>query len=185
MSTSYGRFVEQLEGRQLFAAQPVELTPGQVLNPWLGSTPTSRTAVTAPVSVALPAAEAKPAQAAINPAPVVAGKRPVDLKGDWSGTIRAKILFVKRKVDFDLKITAQTINSITGSIEIDGREYDGTFIGRINPKTGRFKYALKGEDDITISGQLSKSGRTIGGGSVKAEYLGFKVKGSFRLDRPA
>ncbi|MDB5295729.1 MAG: hypothetical protein JWO31_1712 [Phycisphaerales bacterium] len=182
MSTSKG-FVESLEGRQFFAAQPLDLSPGQVVNagvwaslnsPEVNATPAK---ATGEVSVAL---------APVNPAPVVqTGSRPVSLVGDFTGSVKAKVFMFSKKLDFELNITDQTINSITGTITVQGHDYTGTLIGKINPKNGRFKYVLKGDDHVSITGQLSKSGNTIGGGDVKAEYHGFNVKGGFRIDRTA
>ncbi|QOV89398.1 hypothetical protein [Humisphaera borealis] len=175
-------FIQTLEDRKFFAAH-VSLTPSEVVNPHL-------TATTLPNKAELKAAQKaakaqKPAKVA--DAPLV---RSTDLVGEWEGHIKVKYFLFSKKYDFDMSIFHQTDNSISGRIEIDGHDFEGTFYGKINEKNGRFRYKLDDDgEEVTIKGQLGKKGLIIGGGSVKAEDWGWDwgwdIKGSFEVDRIA
>ena len=177
-------FIQTLENRKLFAAQVMSLTPSEVVNPHLSAT-------TLPTKAELKAAQ-KAAKAkkptSVGDTPVV---RSTDLVGEWEGHIKVKYLFFSKKYDFDMSIFHQTDNSVSGRIEIDGHEFEGTFYGKINAKNGRFRYTLDDDgEEVTIKGQLGKRGFVIGGGNVKAEDWGgwdwgWDVKGSFEVDKIA
>jgi len=173
-------FIQTLEDRKLFAAQPMSLTPGSVVNPHLQP---STTLMPASKETEQPVKKAGKQKAAAGDEPLV---RATDLTGEWDGHVKVRYGFFSKKYDFELSIYHQTDHSISGRLEIDDHDFEGTFFGRINPKNGRFRFEMDDDDEeVTIKGQLSKRGIIIGGGKVEAEYWGWDIKGSFELDRLA
>lgn len=175
-------FIQTLETRKLFAAQPLALSPVEVVNPNLspGTPAVEATPESQPVKKGNHAKKAD--------APAV---RSTDLVGEWDGHIKVRFGLFSRKFDLDFSIYNQTSNSISGRVEIDGHEFEGTFFGKINPKNGRFRYTLDDDgEEVTIKGQLGKRGLIIGGGKIDAEDWdgwdwGFEMKGSFEVDKIA
>jgi hypothetical protein len=162
------RLFESLEGRRLLSASTgfVGYIPTPIGPTADVSVPASGAPTTTPVAVTLPAV------------------RPTNLVGNWEGKVTAKIVIIKKRVDAELTITAQTATSITGKIVIDGHDYDGTFTGKIS-KNGHFKYKLKdGDGSLTLSGTLDRKGSYMYG-SVKGKYHGFSAKGRFEFNQPS
>lgn len=174
-------FIQTLEDRKFLAAQPMSIAPVDVVNPHLK--PISLPSDSQPVKKDAKAKKPKN----VGDAPVV---RSTDMVGEWEGHIKVRYAFFSRKYDFDMSIFHQTDNSISGRVEIDGHDFEGTFYGKINAKNGRFRYTLDDDgEEVTIKGQLGKRGLIIGGGNVKAEDWGWDwigdIKGSFEVDKIA
>lgn len=164
------KFVESLEDRRFFAAQPIALTGDPGL--WVATGQTTAPSLVTP---------AEPAAATTAP---VSTTRATDLTGAWAGTAKARIDFLKQRVDADVTITAQTETSITGTIAIGDQSYTGTFGGMLNAKTGKFKYVmLSGDNSVTLAGKLSRDG-SAAAGTIRAVYAGVSLKGSFRVEKP-
>ncbi|HEX8915461.1 MAG TPA: hypothetical protein VF796_24120, partial [Humisphaera sp.] len=164
MSQARATFVEGLEGRQFFAAQPLVLGPavtGPVAWPSSVFTPVAKTPTTPTVGTS--AADAA---------------RATSFVGEWTGTVKVKIVIISKKFDATFKVTKQTDTSLTGSIEIAGHSFSGTFTGKVNPATGNFTWeADEGDRSAKVTGNLSRSGTSLTG-DIKAEYGGFSAKGS-------
>lgn len=175
-------FIQPLEKRNLFAAQVMSIDPIDVVNPHL-NTPTVQQNAENLTKKAKKAAK----KASVGDEPLV---RSTDLVGEWDGHIKVRYGFFSRKYDLDFSIFHQTDHSISGRVEIDGHDFEGTFYGKINPKNGRFRYTLDDDgEEVTIKGQLGKRGLIIGGGSIKAEDWGWgwdwDIKGSFEVEKIA
>ena len=170
MSEGSRRFVESMEQRQLFAVQPIQL----LAQPWTGERVWPSALVVEPA--ATPSA---PAEVGATPqTPVV---RSTDLVGLWDGAVRVKIVLFKKNFDAEIRITKQTDTELTGSIEIKGHDFSGTFEGRIKPETGRFRWKVEDDgDSIEIVGRLNTAGTKIVG-DIDAEYAGFEADGSFEF----
>lgn len=165
--------IEPLEGRRFLAAHPfLQLAAEPVTGP-----------VAWPSSNYVVKAVASSTGGTTATASATATVRATDLAHDWTGTVKAKLFLFSKKFDAELHVTQQTPTTLKGSIKIRGHSYSGTFVGKINPATGRFNWELKdGGDGIKITGRLNTAG-TVAVGDIKAEYGGFDVKGSFRLER--
>lgn len=172
-------FVESLETRRLLSANPL---PNYFLVP-----PGFGPVLAKPVKATTPAGENRPGRA--NPAknkPVVTAPagpvvRSTNLVGKWDGEVTTKILFIRKSFDLAFAITEQTATTITGQIEIAGREVDGTFKGKINPRNGRFAFRLKEDDaSVKIEGRLNARATAMAG-EISAKYKGFKVGGKFEM----
>src|SRR4051812_26927350 len=176
--------VETLEGRRLMSMSvPIVTVPGLYGLPVPGiggeMTPAPRqTAKPAPFSLA-------PTPTA--PASAPAGVQATSLIGHWEGDVRGKILIIGVKVSATLDITAQTPTTLTGSIDIKGNTYSGTFKGHITARTGKFNYTLKdGKNKITLTGRLNPTGQIMEG-KITAKYhdsiplVGRTVKGEYDL----
>ena len=167
------RFIQSLEHRSLLSAAPWILSAAASAGPIAGpavhdSHVTTRSALVASVTT-----------------PVTPTVRATDLTGDWSGFVKVKIFIFKKKFDAALHITGQSDTTLTGKITIKGHDYSGTFTGKINPATGRFRWQLhENGANIKLVGRLNTAG-TVAVGNVEAKYAGFKVKGSFRFEQPA
>ena len=167
------RFIQSLEQRSLLSAAPWVLSAAASAGPVAGpavhvSHVTTRSALTASVAT-----------------PVTPTVRATDLTGDWSGYVKAKIFIFKKKFDAALHVSGQTATTLIGRITIKGHDYSGTFAGKINPATGRFRWELhEGSNKIKLVGRLNTAG-TVAVGDIEAKYAGFKVKGSFRFEQPA
>src|SRR5205814_8973874 len=49
------------------------------------------------------------------------------LIGDWTGKVKATaLLFFTKTLSFSMHITDQTSNSVTGSVTVQGKTYNGT-----------------------------------------------------------
>ena len=162
--------VEALEGRRLMSSDPFVLPVVPVV---LG--PIAKPVVNEP---AAPTPTPAPTPAPVS-MPATPGVRSMDLTGTFSGKIEAKLFwFVKKDFDAVLTIDQQTPTNLTGSIEIDGHKFSGTFTGKIKP-SGKFSYKLKDDGvKIKIEGKLNRVGNRIEG-KIEAKYSVIKVKGGF------
>ena len=121
------------------------------------------------------------------PAPVTTPS----LIGDFKGTVKIGGLIgsFTGSQSFELNITAQDLNGITGQILLDGNEIaSGTFpaggVGELS--NGNFQYTQSDSGiTVTISGHISLDGKTIGSGFIKGSGLPFvgSLHGTFTLTR--
>ena len=101
------------------------------------------------------------------------------LVNDYTGTLTYKILGVKTSYSFELNITGQTIDSITGSISLDGNQIvsgtldAGVIKGVVDGElsNGNFIFTYTGSTDVTISGHISSDGMTITSGLLVVTNL--------------
>jgi hypothetical protein len=177
------RFIQSLENRQLFAAEGIQLSAAPMTRPyaWVAATDFAQTPA-GKFAAALKAGGGsvdKPGQT-----PDVSGPptvRSTDLKGDWSGEIEVDILFFEKDFDAELHITGQTETTLTGTIEIDGHDFSGTFNGHINPTTGRFTWKVEDDgDSVELVGRLNAKGTKMVG-EIEGDYDGFDADGDFEF----
>jgi len=179
--------VESLENRRLLSASmPGVAIPGLygLPIPSIGGSE----AVPAPHQTAKPAPFSQ-ADTPTAPPSAPAGVQATSLIGHWEGHVRGKVLIVGLSVSATLDITAQTDTTLTGSIDIKGNTYSGTFKGHINAKTGKFNYTLKdGRTKITLTGRLNPTGQIMEG-KIKAKLgdgiplIGKTVKGTYDFSK--
>lgn len=115
------------------------------------------------------------------------------LIGDYVGKVKAAgILGITGSHDFEVDITGQMIDSLTGTVKLDGATVvSGTLMaGQVNGVTagllsnGNFIFEQVGSDyDVTISGHVSLDGKTITSGYIdaSASALPVRIKGAFSL----
>ena len=168
--------MEALEGRRLLSSSSLITVPPVIIGPL---TPPAANEpaqpATTPDGSTTPGTSPTPTSPATPATPTT---RSTDLKGRWRGRIKGKLLFVSKKFDAELNIAEQTDRTLTGSIEIEGRDFSGTFNGRIGPKGG-FVYTLKDDGaSVKIVGQLNAAGTRMTG-KITAKYSVLSVKGKF------
>jgi hypothetical protein len=186
--------VEPLESRRLLSTSDLLVTLNQpVLSDPLLLPPVSQpTTTTTPAPAGAGPAATTPSPttpAATNSTPTATpapGTRSTNLVGHWTGQIKATLfLFITKKVSATLDISSQTATALTGTISIDGNDFTGTFTGRINPKNGRFHYAVKDNDvSIKISGKLNRKATAMYG-DISASFMGFTIKGRHEFKKTA
>lgn len=113
------------------------------------------------------------------------------LIGDFKGTVKVGGLIgsFTGSQSFELNITGQDLNGITGQILLDGDEIaSGTFptggVGELS--NGNFQYTQSESGiTVTISGHISPDGKTITSGFIKGSGLPFvgSLHGTFTLTR--
>lgn len=134
------------------------------------------------------------AKTTVTTAALVSPPTPVttpSLVGDFTGKVKVGGLIgsFTGSQSFELNITAQDLNGITGKILLDGNEIaSGTFptggVGELS--NGNFEYTqTDGRITVTISGHISPDGRTITNGFIKGSGLPFvgSLHGTFTLSR--
>jgi hypothetical protein len=111
------------------------------------------------------------------------------LIGDYKGTLKTKAVAFgigSQTVDFELVITSQTINSVTGSITVKGNTASGTITatelsnGKLSLKINNsgITVTLNGTVNVnTTKGGLPPGSVISGSGSVNIS--GFSISGSF------
>lgn len=190
-NSTYSRrsVVEALEGRRLMSAS----VPGIAI-PGLYGLPIP--SIGGSEATPAPRQTAKPAPFSSAPTPTAppsapAGVQATSLVGRWEGDVVVGVVLIGVKLSSKLTITAQTDKTLTGSIEVKGNTFSGTFKGHINAKTGKFNYTLKdGKDKITLTGRINPTGQLMEG-KIKAKYhdsiplVGKSIKGTFAFGKMA
>lgn len=134
------------------------------------------------------------AKTTANTTAVVSPPAPVttpSLIGDYKGKVKIGGIIgsFTGSQSFEINITAQDLNGITGQIFLDGNEIaSGTFpangVGELS--NGNFQYSQSdGGISVTISGHISPSSNTITSGYIKGSGLPFvgSLHGTFTLTR--
>jgi hypothetical protein len=115
------------------------------------------------------------------------------LVGNYSGTVHVHVI-ISTSLNFNLDITSQDLNSITGTLNVEGvQAVSGTFdaTGTVGELTnGNFKYVYQnGSITVTISGHVSSDGKHITSGFFMATGLpkipvveSGSLHGTFTLD---
>ena len=113
------------------------------------------------------------------------------LIGDYKGTIKIGGIVgsFTGSQSFEINITAQDLNGITGQILLDGTEIaSGTFpagaFGELS--NGNFEYSQSDSGiNVTVSGHISPNGNTITSGFITGSGLPLvgSLHGTFTLTR--
>lgn len=124
---------------------------------------------------------------------VVLGPQPTTLPsliGDFKGSLKINTFGISTSHSFELQITAQDLNDITGTIRVDGiQAVSGTLpaqgVGELT--NGNFKYTFSsGGVSGVISGHISADGKHISSGFFSASGLPIpelgSIHGSFTAD---
>jgi hypothetical protein len=175
------RFVEFLEGRELFSAAPLQLNTQPIRHAfaWVSADFTK--------SPAWNFIQSLKTKLTTGSKPVVTVTKPTgpvaDLTGNWTGTANVTVLFLQKTLDVSLQVTAQNGQKLTGSITVDGHTFSGTFKGYPTSATGPFTLKIvKDNATIEIDGQLDSTGSNLTG-SITASYSGFSADGTFALHK--
>jgi hypothetical protein len=169
-------WIESLEHRELFAGQVMTLGPA-VSGPVAWPSKVVVSATTTPKSTAPTVGSSG------GTGSTTAAARSTDFVGEWDGHVTVKIVLFRKKLDASIEITEQTPTTLRGTISIEGKDYSGTFTGKVNPRTGNFSWKVSDDgDSVKISGNLSRSGAFLTG-DIRAEYAGFSGKGSFEFKK--
>lgn len=185
--------VECLEDRRVLSATPIPIVVVPGLNGLQGGAqsgtsaaptkPTTSTHGTSSGQQTTSSSGQGTTQAATPPP--TTGTRVTSLIGHFEGDVKTKVFIISLKSSAKLDITAQTDTTLTGTIEIKGKKFSGTFKGHINAKTGKFSYTVKDHGtSIKLTGTLSRSGTKMSG-KIKAKYSGFSINGKYSFDKKA
>jgi len=164
--------VESLEDRQLLSGTSAGAAP-------LHAGGASSSALRLPLVVRRGMAEI-PKHMHKKPAPTTTPS----LVHDYVGTLKTGgILFGLGSITttFDLKVTAQTLTSITGTASVEGHRVSGLLTGKLLTN-GNFAYKISGDGlGFIMTGHVKKSGAAIAGtASFALKNLGiFKINGKF------
>lgn len=132
-------------------------------------------------------------KAAVTAQAVVLGPQPTtspSLIGDFKGSLKINTFGVSSSHSFELQITAQDLNGVTGTIHIDGiQAFSGTMpangVGELT--NGNFKYTFSSSGiSGVISGHISADGKHITSGFFSASGLPIpglsSIHGTFTAD---
>src|SRR4051812_34119593 len=105
------------------------------------------------------------------------------LIGNWTGKVKATAFFITKKLSFSMHITDQTDNSVTGSVTVQGKTYNGTIPVTWSGRDFTLSYS---NDKVNgkLNGTVNEADNQITG-TFKGIAYGISGKGTVKLDKVA